>query len=287
MSRTTAAVTPLAILEYSPCRIAIRCRAFDENTSPADPEKASSDEPSAGMRPGSGRMGSRRLLMSVAVALTAIGSVTAVHAASAAVSEPALETPQPTASSFDPEEEAALWHRQDLLSDLRYWIETRPGIKTSGYVTNAHPGWAGAAHGLRARRTGRRVRRSRDQRPPGRTHPRPATRQGRRTVHQPRQARRHPPTHRPRRQPRGKVRTGLPVAMLNFVKGELLFAEKNLDGSTLKNFAGRYRLFRSVCVNRESPVAIRTITVVLENYEQKQRARIRRELLDALTYNFD
>jgi hypothetical protein len=118
---------------------------FDENASPAYPEKVSPDEPLADMRPGSGLTGSRRrLLMSAAVALTAIAGVTAAHAASAAVSEPALETPQPAASSFDPAEEAALWHRQDLLSDLRCWIENLPGIKTSGYVTNINDPAAGS-----------------------------------------------------------------------------------------------------------------------------------------------
>ena len=114
---------------------------FEENTSPAGPEKASPDEPSAGMRPGSGLIGTRRrFLTSAAVALTAIAGVTAAHAASATVSEPALEQPQPTASSFD----AALWHRQDLLSDLSKWIDAQPGIKTSGYVTNINDPDAGS-----------------------------------------------------------------------------------------------------------------------------------------------
>jgi hypothetical protein len=94
-------------------------------------EDASSDEAPAGGRPGSGLTGRRRLLTSAAVALIAVAGVTVARAASAAVSEPALEHPQPTESSFD----AALWHRQDLLSDLNYWIDARPGIKTSGYVT--------------------------------------------------------------------------------------------------------------------------------------------------------
>lgn len=105
----------------------------DENASPADPEKVSPDEPSAGVRTGSGLMGGRRrLLTSAAVALTAIAGVTAAHAASAAVSKPTLEQPDPAATSFD----AAFWHRQDLLVDLRGWIEDLPGLKTSGYVTN-------------------------------------------------------------------------------------------------------------------------------------------------------
>lgn len=104
----------------------------DDNASPAHPEPVSPDGPSAGSRPGSGLMGRRRLLASAAVALTAIAGVTAAHAASADVGEPALDKAQPAASSFD----AGLWHRQELLSDLNYWIDARPGIRTSGYVTS-------------------------------------------------------------------------------------------------------------------------------------------------------
>jgi hypothetical protein len=118
--------------------------ASDEDVSPADSDKVGCDEPAAGMKPGSGRTGNRRLLASAAVALTVVAGVTAARAATAAVGEPALETPQPSASSYDPEKEAALWHRQDLLSDLRSWIENRPGIKSSGYVTNINDPDAGS-----------------------------------------------------------------------------------------------------------------------------------------------
>jgi hypothetical protein len=107
---------------------------FDDHAdSSARPEPVGPDESPADIKPGSGLMGSRRrLLISAAVALTAIAGVTAAHAASAEVSKPALEQPRPTASSFD----AALWHREELLSDLNYWIDAQPGIKTSGYVTS-------------------------------------------------------------------------------------------------------------------------------------------------------
>jgi len=111
---------------------------FDEN---ASPEPVSPDEPPAEIKHGSGLMGSRRrLLTSAAVALTAIAGVAGAHAASAVVSGPALEKPRPTTSSFD----AALWHRQDLLSDLSYWIEAQPGIKTSGYVNSIDDPVAGS-----------------------------------------------------------------------------------------------------------------------------------------------
>ena len=115
---------------------------FDDNAdSSARPEPVSPDEPPADVKPGSGLTGSRRrLLTSAAVALTAIAGVTAAHAASAAVRKPALEQPRPTASSFD----AALWHREELLSDLSYWIDAQPGIKTSGYVTNINDPDAGS-----------------------------------------------------------------------------------------------------------------------------------------------
>jgi hypothetical protein len=105
----------------------------DDSASPADAEKVSTDEPSAGTRAGSGLMGGRRrLLASAAVALTAVAGVTAAHAASAAVSRPTLEQPDPAATSFDPD----FWRRQDQLADLRAWIEALPDIKASGYITN-------------------------------------------------------------------------------------------------------------------------------------------------------
>ncbi len=114
---------------------------FDEYTNgSAHSEPVSSDEPSAGMTPGSGLMGRRRLLTAAAVALTAIAGVTGAHAASAGVPGPALGKPQPTATTFD----AALWHRQELLSDLSYWIEAQPGLKASGYVTNINDPDAGS-----------------------------------------------------------------------------------------------------------------------------------------------
>lgn len=114
---------------------------FDENAnSSVHPEPGGPDEPSADMKPGHGLMGRRGLLTSAAVALTAVAGITGAHAASADVTRPAVEKPQPTASSFD----AALWHRQDLLSDLRGWIEALPGINTSGYVTNTNNPDAGS-----------------------------------------------------------------------------------------------------------------------------------------------
>lgn len=106
---------------------------FDEcDDSSAHPEPVSPDEPPAGMRPSSGPRGRRGLLTSAAVALTAIAGITGVHAASADVTRPAVEKPKPAASGS----EESLWHRQELLSDLRYWIEAQSGIKTSGYVTS-------------------------------------------------------------------------------------------------------------------------------------------------------
>lgn len=105
---------------------------FDDNATPADPETVSPDEPSVGARTGSGPVGSRRRLLTVAAAaIAAIAGVTAAHAASAEVSTPALEQPDPAATSFD----ADFWRRQDLLVDLRGWIEGMPGLAASGYVT--------------------------------------------------------------------------------------------------------------------------------------------------------
>ena len=40
--------------------------------------------------------------------------------------------------------EEALWRRQDLLSDLRDWIEAQPGITASGYVTSINDPQAGS-----------------------------------------------------------------------------------------------------------------------------------------------
>jgi hypothetical protein len=109
---------------------------FDEYAAgSAHSEPVSPDVPSASMRPGSGLMARRGLVTAAAVALTAltaIAGVIGVRAASADVSRPVVGQPEPTATSFD----AAFWHRQDLLIDLRGWIESLPGIKTSGYVTN-------------------------------------------------------------------------------------------------------------------------------------------------------
>ncbi len=99
----------------------------------------------AGTRPGPGPTGRRRFLMSAAVALTAVAGVSVTYAASAAVGRaaagrPAVQTPQPTASGS----EEALWRRQETLSDLRHWIETRPGLKSSGYITNINDPDAGS-----------------------------------------------------------------------------------------------------------------------------------------------
>ncbi|MFG1606807.1 hypothetical protein [Actinoplanes sp. NPDC049265] len=102
------------------------------NAGPAHPEPASADESPTGMKPDAGLMKRRRLLTCAAVVLTATTGVTAAHAATTAVSEPALKQPDPTATSFD----AAFWHRQDRLVDLRGWTEDLPGLKTSGYVTS-------------------------------------------------------------------------------------------------------------------------------------------------------
>jgi hypothetical protein len=102
------------------------------NAGPAHPEPASPDESPAGMKPGAGLTKRRRLLISAAVVLTAITGVTAAHAATAAVSEPTLKQPDAAATSFD----AAFWHLQDRLVDLRGWTEDLPGLKTSGYVTS-------------------------------------------------------------------------------------------------------------------------------------------------------
>ncbi len=99
----------------------------------------------AGTRPGPRPKGRRRFLMSAAVALTAVAGVSVTYAASAAVGRaaadrPAVQTPQPTASGS----EEALWRRQETLSDLRHWIETRPGLKSSGYITNINDPDAGS-----------------------------------------------------------------------------------------------------------------------------------------------
>jgi hypothetical protein len=118
---------------------------FNEHaTSSAHREPESPDEPSNGTTPAS-QTRRRRLLMSAAVALTAIAGVTVAHAASAAAGKaaegkPAAQIPQPTASAS----EEALWRRQELLSDLRTWIEEQPGIKTSGYVTSINDPDAGS-----------------------------------------------------------------------------------------------------------------------------------------------
>jgi len=117
---------------------------FDENVSPERPGPVSPGEPSADTQLGSGRAGSHRLLTSVIVALTVIAAVITAHGASATVSQPALEQPQPAASSYDLEKEKALWHRQELLSDLNYWIGALPGIKSSGYVTSIDDPEAGS-----------------------------------------------------------------------------------------------------------------------------------------------
>ncbi|RZU48829.1 hypothetical protein EV385_0554 [Krasilnikovia cinnamomea] len=113
---------------------------FDEDAvSPADPDgSVRSDESSADLMSGSGPVRRRLLLTSAVVALTAIAGITGMHAAAAAVSEPAaskpaVDKPHPMASSYDLASEEALWRRQELLSDLNYWIEALPGIKTSGF----------------------------------------------------------------------------------------------------------------------------------------------------------
>ncbi|GAA0481146.1 hypothetical protein Aca07nite_88470 [Actinoplanes capillaceus] len=102
------------------------------NAGPAHPEPASPDESPASMKPGAGLTKRRRFLISAGVVLTAVTGVAAAHAATAAVSEPTLEQPDTAATSFD----AAFWHLQDQLVDLRGWTEGLPGIKTSGYVTS-------------------------------------------------------------------------------------------------------------------------------------------------------
>jgi hypothetical protein len=106
---------------------------FDENASAARPGQANSDELSPGLGPGSGRMGSRRVLTSgvVAVAvLAAIAALAGVGAVLGTVGEPVLAQPQPVASSFDP----VFSHHLDLLGGLREWVEALPGIKASGYL---------------------------------------------------------------------------------------------------------------------------------------------------------
>jgi hypothetical protein len=112
---------------------------FDEYTS-AHSQPVSPDEQSAGRTPGSGLMGRRRLLTFAAVALTTIAGVTAAHAASAGVPGPALRKPQPAASGSEED----LWRRQEMLSDLNYWIDAQPGLKASGYVTSINDPEAGS-----------------------------------------------------------------------------------------------------------------------------------------------
>jgi len=113
---------------------------FDEQaSSPADREPVSPEMPAADGQPGSRQMGRRGLLTSAAISLTSLAGLAGAHAASAA-SDPAAEEPDPAASDFD----AALWHRQDMLSDLREWIEALPGIETSGYITNINDPEAGS-----------------------------------------------------------------------------------------------------------------------------------------------
>ena len=106
---------------------------FDENsTDPAHLEPAAADAASAGATPDVRRTARRGLMTAAAVALTAIAGFTAAHATSAAVRGPEGKKPRPTATTFDQK----FWDRQNQLSDLRYWIEDLPGLKTSGYVTN-------------------------------------------------------------------------------------------------------------------------------------------------------
>jgi hypothetical protein len=122
-----------------------------DTTSSADPEPVVADVPSADRKPGSGLMTRRGIVTSAVAALTAIAGVTGVHTAWAA-GKPAAEQPQPAASSpaaGEPEPtettfEAGLWHRQELLSDLRGWTQALPGITTSGYITTINDAATGS-----------------------------------------------------------------------------------------------------------------------------------------------
>jgi len=106
---------------------------FDENNTDSEHlEPAVADAASAGPTPDFGRTTRRGLMTTAAVVVTAVAGITGMHAASASAGQPRAEQPQPTVTSFDQE----FWDRQNLLSDLRYWIEALPGIKTSGYVTS-------------------------------------------------------------------------------------------------------------------------------------------------------
>lgn len=126
---------------------------FDENTTrSAHPEPVVPDVPSADRKPGSGLTARRRIVTYAIVTLTAIVGVTGVHTAWAASSKPAAEQAQPAASSTavdQPEPtqttfEAELWHRQELLSDLRNWTHALPGIDTSGYITSINDAATGS-----------------------------------------------------------------------------------------------------------------------------------------------
>ncbi len=111
----------------------------DQASSPADREPVSVEMPAADGQPGPRQMGRRGLLTSAAISLTSFADLAGAHAASAA-SNPAAEEPDRAASDFD----AGLWPRQDMLSDLREWIEALPGIETSGYITNINDPDAGS-----------------------------------------------------------------------------------------------------------------------------------------------
>jgi hypothetical protein len=106
---------------------------FDENsTESAHLEPAVADAASPGPTPDLRRTARRGLMMTAAVVVMAVAGMIGTHAAVASVDQPAAEQPEPTETTFD----QAFWDRQNQLSDLRYWIEALPGIKTSGYVTS-------------------------------------------------------------------------------------------------------------------------------------------------------
>lgn len=112
---------------------------FDEYAnSPARSEPGVPVVPSTGMRSASSLMARRGLLTAAAVALTAIAGIGMAHVASA--KDRATTQPQPASTTFDQD----LWDRQARLSDLGYWIDAQPGIKTSGYVTNINDPDAGS-----------------------------------------------------------------------------------------------------------------------------------------------